>query len=195
MQHICEKELRVIHPATELRYVSEAIGLGVFAKERIPRGTITWTRDPLDRTLRPGEFDTMPPIQQAAIVKYVFADPAGNYLLGWDAARFVNHSCAATCRNVGARFDVAIRDIVAGEQITSDNAELNIAEEFNCLCGAPVCCGKIRPDDRLRLGAAWAGQIGELLPLIESVPQPLRDFVVAEPALRRGRNYNILTNL
>jgi hypothetical protein len=185
----------VIHPATELRYVSEAIGLGVFAKERIPRGTITWARDPLDRTLQSGEFDTMPPIQQAAIVNYVFADPAGNYLLCWDAARFVNHSCAATCRNVGARFDVAIRDILPGEQITSDYAELNIADEFDCLCGAPDCRGTIQPNDRARFGAIWTAQIGELLPLIESVPQPLCDFVVAEPALRRGRNYNILRKI
>lgn len=173
----------MIHPATELRYVSEAIGLGVFATQLIPRGTITWARDPLDRILKPGEFEAMPGVQQAAIVKYVFADAAGNYLLCWDAARFVNHSCAATCRNVDARLDVAIRDIQAGEQITSDYAELNIAEEFDCLCGSPDCRGTILPDDRSRLEAVWTSQIAAILSSIRTVAQPLGDFVARDPAI------------
>ncbi len=171
----------MIHPSTELRYVNESIGLGVFAKELIPRGTITWAFDRLDQVLTPAQFDALPAVQQAAIDKYVFSDTAGNHLLCWDAARFVNHSCAATCRNVGARFDIAVRDILPGEQITADYAELNISEGFDCLCGEPACRGNILPDDRLRLEEMWAAQIAELLPLVRKSPQPLAEFVANDP--------------
>ena len=39
----------MIHPDTELRYVNDAIGYGVFATRHIPCGTITWVRDHLDQ--------------------------------------------------------------------------------------------------------------------------------------------------
>jgi hypothetical protein len=37
----------MIHPDTELRYVNDIIGYGVFATRLIPRGTITWVQDEL----------------------------------------------------------------------------------------------------------------------------------------------------
>lgn len=173
----------MIHPAAELRYVSHQIGLGVFARELIPRGTITWAFDFLDQVLLPSQFEAMPSVQREAVEKYVFGDPAGNWLLCWDLARFVNHSCASTCRNVGARFDIAVLDILPGEQITSDYAELNISEAFDCLCGSPTCRGRIETDDRLRMETKWRTQIEETLPLVRSVPQPLWEFVQRDPAL------------
>ena len=171
----------MIHPAAELRYVSEAIGLGVFARELIPRGTITWARDSLDLVLLESQLEALPAVQREAVEKYVFGDTAGNWLLCWDLARYVNHSCAPTCRNIGARFDVALRDIQPGEQITSDYAELNISEAFDCLCGEGACRHRIFPDDRLRLEEMWRAQIAELLPLIHTVPQPLAEFVANDP--------------
>src|SRR5437667_9311451 len=43
----------MIHPDTELRLVSERVGYGVFSTRLIPRGTITWTIDELDRRFEP----------------------------------------------------------------------------------------------------------------------------------------------
>lgn len=173
----------MIHPAAELRFVSDAIGLGVFATAYIPRGTITWAFDMLDQVLLPSQYEALPRVQQDALDKYVFADITGNHLLCWDAARFVNHSCSPTCRNVGARFDVAVRDIQPGEEITSDYGELNIEEGFDCLCGLPSCRRFIRPDDRKRHGSVWEAQISGVLPLIRNLPQPLREFVANDPAI------------
>ena len=34
--------IRMIHPDTELRFISPEIGFGVFATKLIPQGTITW---------------------------------------------------------------------------------------------------------------------------------------------------------
>ena len=39
----------MIHTDTELRFVSPEMGFGVFATKLIPRGTLTWVRDDLDR--------------------------------------------------------------------------------------------------------------------------------------------------
>ena len=41
----------MVHPDTELRFVSPAIGWGVFATRDIPTGTITWALDVLDQHL------------------------------------------------------------------------------------------------------------------------------------------------
>jgi len=58
------------------------------------------------------------------------------------AWRFLNHSCAPNCR-VAGRVLVALRDLVAGEELTFDyNAtEWSMAEPFACACGA--CGGSI----------------------------------------------------
>lgn len=68
--------------------------------------------------------------------------------------RFLNHSCAPTCRVDGRRL-VALRELAAGEELTFDyNAtEWDLAEPFRCSCGA--CGGSIvrgfaHLDDRAR---------------------------------------------
>lgn len=56
--------------------------------------------------------------------------------------RFLNHSCAPTCR-VAGRGLAALRDLAAGEELTFDyNAtEWSMAEPFTCTCGA--CGGSV----------------------------------------------------
>ncbi|HEX4137823.1 MAG TPA: hypothetical protein VHY84_24650 [Bryobacteraceae bacterium] len=39
----------MMHPDAELRFIRDNMGYGLFARKRIPRGTITWTRDELDQ--------------------------------------------------------------------------------------------------------------------------------------------------
>ncbi|HAV55880.1 MAG TPA: SET domain-containing protein-lysine N-methyltransferase, partial [Aequorivita sp.] len=43
----------MIHPKTELKFISDQIGYGVVATEFIPAGTITWALDDLDREFTP----------------------------------------------------------------------------------------------------------------------------------------------
>ena len=43
--------LTMLHPHTELRFVSPEIGYGIFATAFIPKGTITWVKDELDRII------------------------------------------------------------------------------------------------------------------------------------------------
>ena len=41
----------MIHPHTELRFINEQMGFGVFATQFIPKGTIIWALDELDQIL------------------------------------------------------------------------------------------------------------------------------------------------
>jgi hypothetical protein len=61
----------------------------------------------------------------------------------------VNHSCAPTCGFAGDRTLVTLRPIAVGEEITYDYAmsDSNDYDEFECLCGAPLCRKKITGND------------------------------------------------
>ena len=59
----------MIHPSTELKYVSPEIGIGVVATEFIPKGTITWALDPLDQVFPPEEILNMKPFFRKFIDK------------------------------------------------------------------------------------------------------------------------------
>ena len=167
----------MMHPHTELRYVCPEIGWGVFATRPVPCGTITWALDEFDQVLPPARVAALPPPQRAQVEEYAYLDARGNYVLCWDLGRYVNHSCEPTSRGVDPAFEIAVRDIRAGEQVTSDYAELNITGSFARLCGAPRCRGVVRADDLLRYGPAWDEVVGAAVPLLGQVGQPLVPFV------------------
>lgn len=61
-------------------------------------------------------------------------------------ARYINHSCAPSARiDLTGRAVVALRDILAGEEITFDylRSERQIVAPFDCRCGAEQCVGRI----------------------------------------------------
>jgi len=167
----------LLHPDTELKLVDEHIGYGVFATRPIPRGTITWVRCPLDQTLTPAKVARMPAVTRAQVRKYSFIDGRGDLVLCWDLARFVNHSCNATCLSGGYQFEVAVRDIAAGEELTDDYGTLNLDCAFDCACGLPQCRGRVLPDDPERLWEYWDGLVKGALPLIPQLEQPLWPLV------------------
>jgi SET domain-containing protein len=64
--------------------------------------------------------------------------PEGDIMLWMQPPeRYMNHSCDANTRVVG-RSDVALWDILPGEEITSDYLDLD-TEDFECNCGAKNC--------------------------------------------------------
>src|SRR5262249_4470648 len=76
----------MIHPHTELRFISPEIGWGVFATKPIPKGTVTWVRDELDHIVSPARFRALGPLYRELLEKYTYRDKAGNYILCWDQA-------------------------------------------------------------------------------------------------------------
>lgn len=167
----------MIHPHTELRFVGEAIGFGVFATKLIPKGTLTWVHDPLDQTFAPGAVERLGPLYAQQLEKYAYADKKGDKILCWDLARYFNHSCDAPCLSAGYDFEVAVRDIRAGEELTDDYGTLNLTEPMPCACASPRCRRTVRPDDHVRLADAWDALVRDAFPLIAKVEQPLWPLV------------------
>ena len=177
--------LPVIHPDTELRPADARVGYGVFATRPIPRGTITWVHDALDQTFSPDDVAAMLPLHRAAIIRYAYVEPRGSFVLCWDHARYNNHACRPSCRTVGD-FDVAVRDIPRGGELTIEYAVVNVRESFRCACGDPHCRGTVQPDDARRCADVWDDEAMQAILVAPSVPQPLAPLFDGSPALSRA---------
>jgi hypothetical protein len=167
----------MMHPATELRFISKHIGYGVFALEPIPRGTITWTVDQLDQKFTRDQVERLHPLCQQAVHRYSYIDPAGMYVLCWDHGRFVNHSCDSNCLSAGFQFEFAIRDIAEDEQLTDDYGLMNLDEPMVCHCGAPKCRARIGRTDLEKEAEVWDSLVRGAFGSIGTVRQPLWPLV------------------
>ena len=178
----------MIHPNTELRWVNDVIGYGVFATALIPKGTIIWVRDDLDQTFTAEEAANLDEPYRQVLDKYTFVDAKGLLVLCWDHSRFFNHSCEANCLSAGYDFELAIRDIEADEELTDDYGTLNLREPFQCACQSARCRRQVAPDDIERWAETWDGLVRPVFPLIPQLSQPLwplfREKVLVELALK-----------
>lgn len=184
----------MIHPSTELRFIDEHVGYGVFATSAIPRGTILWTLDAFDRVLTPDEVRNLPELLRAQVEKYAYVNAAGDFILCWDFGRYMNHSCRPTSRSVGEAFEIAVRDILPGEQLTCEYGTLNMTLGFTCACGSPDCRGSVSATDLEALWTEWDREAAQAFRWALAVPQPLLPYAKLSPAdqvladaLREGR--------
>ncbi|MBY0112938.1 MAG: SET domain-containing protein [Phycisphaerales bacterium] len=104
---------------------SDLHGLGLFAAEFVPRGTVVWTFVAgFDRTFTRDQLLELPTHVREQVLFYCDGDfdPAtGVHTLSGDDARFTNHSDQPNTANAPDGIStVAIRDIQAGEEITWD---------------------------------------------------------------------------
>lgn len=173
----------MLHPDTELRLINETIGFGVVATRLIPRGTITWVRDRLDQTLSADQVKALPAGYWDIVLKYSFIDGRGDFVLCWDLARYVNHSCAPSCRSAGYDFEIAVRDIHPGEELTDDYGSLNLEYDFQCSCGSPGCRRVITPGDLLAFAGEWDQVVAAPFRSIPAVAQPLWPFFEEQDAV------------
>jgi SET domain-containing protein len=99
-------------------------GLGLFAREFIPRGTPVWRFEAgFDHDFSPAQFAALPPLAREHTRWFCFVSKIdGHVILSGDHACFFNHSPAP---NTGAPLQatppvetVALRDIAAGEELT-----------------------------------------------------------------------------
>ena len=170
----------MIHPNTELRHISPEVGYGVFASEFIPAGTITYVKDTLEVVVSPTDYLMHDEAVRASIDKYSYVDEHGNRIVSWDFAKYVNHCCNCNTISTGYGFEIAIRDIAPGEQITDEYGIFNLEEEMTLVCGYPDCRGCIRPEDFDHYYREWDAKIQRAFPKLFTVDQPLMAFVDAE---------------
>lgn len=167
----------MIHPQTELRYVNSTIGFGVYATVPLPRGTILYVQDPLDIVLQGDDPKLQISPYKEMFAKYSTVEPDGSRMLSWDNARFVNHACQSNCLSTGYGFEIAVRDIAAGEAITDDYGQFNLPYEMVCSCGSAACREVVRPTDFWTLVPQWDALITEAFPFLVELEQPLWPFL------------------
>ena len=169
----------MIHPDTELKFIDDEIGHGVVAKKLIPAGTIIWTLDKLDRELTPEEFYGLDPVCRPFVENHTFRNRKGNFILCWDIGKYINHSFKPNCMATAYNFEIAIRDIQAGEQLTDDYGFLNILEPFRA-SDEGTERKVVYPDDLVRFHQQWDKQVEQVFSKITEVTQPLKPIVSNE---------------
>ena len=171
----------MFHPHAQLADIGGDVGLALVASRPIPAGTVMWALCDFDIILdRHVVADLSPPYREI-LDRYAFISPDGDCILQWDLARFGNHSCDAILHSVGFDVEIAVRDIAAGEQITTEYGNLNRDFHFACACGAGNCRAHIRHDDSLHFGQAWDEQVAQVLPMYRRVDQPLAAVLARRP--------------
>ncbi|SFB02532.1 MULTISPECIES: SET domain-containing protein [unclassified Bacillus (in: firmicutes)] len=170
----------MIHPHTELRYINSEMGFGVFATKFIPKGTITWALDELDQVLESSEVKKLDKYREKIVNKYSYRNHDGKYILCWDLGRYVNHSFHANCMGTAYEFEVAIRDIHPGEQLTDDYGTLNIDVPFECMAEEGTDRKIVYPDDLLKYHEEWDQKVIKALKHFYDVEQPLLHLVLPE---------------
>lgn len=166
----------MIHPDTELRFINDVVGYGVVAKKFIPKGTITWVQDELDHVYKPEDIAKISPMMQEYLETYCFTNNKGEKVLCWDNAKFVNHSFNSSCMSTAYDFEIAVRDIHPGEQLTDDYGYLNVSEPFEAEDEGTER-KIVYPDDILNYHEQWDKQVINNLQNINMAVQPLRKFI------------------
>ena len=122
---------------------SKIEGLGLFADEKIPKGTVVWKYDKrFDIAFDPDEVERFPDIQKNLINRYAYLSIESNkYIYCTDDGRFMNHSSIKyniedrPSPNEEEASCVANRDIDVGEEIlinyrTFDKADVESADAY-----------------------------------------------------------------
>jgi hypothetical protein len=164
----------MIIPHTRVTFINEVKGFGVVATQPIPKGTITWIFDDLDREFSLSQIEQLSPSCREAVMTYSYRNNRGNFVFCWDNEKYINHSFRANCCHTPYNLEIAIRNIEVGEELTDDYGFLNIIEPFEA---EPEGTERniVYPDDLLRYSEIWDGQLRSAFAELLNVDQPLRN--------------------
>jgi hypothetical protein len=166
-------------PRLEVRLQPRTQGLGLFAREPIPKGELltVWGGIIVD--------DAALLLLPEPYLHRTVQVEEGLYQVSLrtdEPADYGNHSCNPNAGLSGQIALVAMRDIGVDEEICYDYAmsESSDYDEFDCHCGAPNCRGRITGED-WRLPELWARYEGYFSPYL----QRKIDALQAEARARR----------
>lgn len=111
---------------------SEVHGLGLFADQEIPSGTVVWEFEPnLDISITKNEYDSLSKIQKDFFDHYGYwSEELDLYICAADNWRFTNHSDKPNTGTINNSLgkegqDIAIKDIKKGEELLFDYRSFN----------------------------------------------------------------------
>ncbi len=117
---------------------SEIEGLGLFADQFIPKGSVIWKYDPsFDIYFDPKEVEKMSEPQKDLIIHFAYlSKKSGKYVYSIDNTRFTNHSNKPNtvedenvCSDDLEICTIAVKDIQIGEEITIDYRVIDAVDE------------------------------------------------------------------
>ncbi len=166
----------MIIPWTQIKWISDEKGYGLFATQDIPQGTITFVQDGLDIVISPEHLETINPLLQIYVEKYSYEDFLGNRIVSWDLGKYMNHDDNANTLSTGYGFEITVRDIIAGEEVTDD---YRIFSTHHNTSNWHIEANKdsvvvLFPQE---LEKQWDQKVFEALLQLKKVEQPLRDFL------------------
>ncbi len=93
-------------------------GMGLFAQEFIPKGTITWQYDPgYDTSFDEDTYNRLDPESKELFLRHSYYDfNLKKYILCGDDLRYINHSWTPNITSEPDK-DIAARDIQPGEEL------------------------------------------------------------------------------
>lgn len=191
----------MIHPDTELKKVNQKKGRGVFATAFIPKGTITYVKDPLEIEVSPDDPRLQNPVIQDKIETYSYIDQNGIRIISWDNAKYVNHCCHCNTMSTGYGFEIAIRDIEAGEEITDEYGMFNFDYTLQLSCDKKDCRESVSGNDLEKYSREWDQKVKSALQYVDKVTQPLGDLLKKDTRLQlqsfleTGTGYRSVLNL
>lgn len=166
----------MILPSLRLQWINDSKGYGLFATEFIPAGTITFVQDDLDIVIRPDQLEQVPESLKQFVDRYSYLDGQGNAIISWDMGKYMNHCCQANTLSTGFGFEIAVKDIHPGEEVTDDYRLFTADHQVNISCGKIDCEGRINYRIPSSQFDKWDDQIAESLNLLREVEQPLMKF-------------------
>lgn len=106
---------------------SKIDGIGLFAAEFIPKGTLIWKFfSGFDFIMKKKEVNKLPEVGKSWVLRYGYYNgDEGGYVICVDDARFFNHSGKPNTENTGKIGTIATKDISNGEEITCDYFEFD----------------------------------------------------------------------
>ena len=163
----------MIHPHTCIRYIDDVIGYGVFATQLIPKGTIVYVKDDLEIDISPEQYHSLPSAFRQTVDKYSFIDEKGHRIVSWDFAKYVNHCCNCNTISTGYGFEIAIRDIHPGDEITDEYGLFNMEADMFVNCKYENCRGRVKVNDIDTYYEQWDDQVFQALQQMDQVEQLL----------------------
>lgn len=180
IMNILEESL--IHPDTRVLWINDDIGQGVVATTFIPRGTITYVQDELEILIPADSPLLQDPAYLPLIQKYACMDGEGNWELSWDHAKYVNHCCVPNTMDTAYGFEIAIRDIQPGEEITDEYGLFPDPQTdgMPLFCRVEECRKFLHTSDFDKYCDEWDKKVKGALRLYNSVSQPLERYLKPE---------------
>ena len=191
----------MMHPHTTCRQVNECVGLGVFATQDIPKGTIMNIESSLDILIEKGLYEKLPSEYRSYVDTYSYVDEGDICRINWDHARYLNHCCFPNTLTTAYGFEIAIENIKKGEQVTCDYRLFNHKiPELSLICNQKNCVKMLKfPGLRQHIDLCDEA-IKNALRGFSGVPQPLFDLMdnsiknALEDFLKNNENYESLGN-